>query len=188
MIRLKDFQDDDLWSLFTASAAGDLPAVKQLVTARPELVNAQYNYTPAIHFAVREGRLEIAQYLIDHGAQNIDYRSYPFQDSLLTIAEDREDRAMADLLQKVAARRFPVAAGFAAFLDDASRGDREAVRVKLAENPAMARGSDDTGDTALHRAAEIGDLEMMDDLIGAGAPNGSGSLSASPSVEGSLAN
>jgi len=95
---------------------------------------------------------------------------------------------MADLLQKVAARRFPVAAGFAAFLDDASRGDRDAVRGKLAENPAMARGFDDTGDTALHRAAEIGDLEMMDDLIGAGAPNGSGSLPASPSVEGSLAN
>jgi len=33
----------------------------------------------------------------------------------------------------------------------------------------MARGSDDTGDTALHRAAEIGDLEMMEELIAAGA-------------------
>ena len=80
---------------------------------------------------------------------------------------------MADLLQKVAARRFPVAAGFAAFLDDASRGDRDAVRGKLAENPAIARGSDDTGDTALHRAAEIGDLEMMDDLIGASSKSSS---------------
>ena len=33
----------------------------------------------------------------------------------------------------------------------------------------MARMSDDTGDTALHRAAEIGDLEMMEELIAAGA-------------------
>jgi hypothetical protein len=60
MIRLKDFRDDDLWSLFETSASGDLPAVKRLVEARPELVDTQYNYTPAIHFAVRKGRLEVA--------------------------------------------------------------------------------------------------------------------------------
>jgi len=141
MIRLKDFRDDDLWSLFEASASGDLTAVKRLVEARPELVDAQYNYTPAIHFAVREGRLEVAQYLIDRGADTVDYRSYPFQDSLLTIAEDREDRAMADLLRKVAARRFPVAPGFAAFLDAVKRGDRDAVRAMLAENPASRHGA-----------------------------------------------
>src|SRR5215469_3048540 len=117
MIRMKDFRDDDLWSLFVASASGDLAAVKRLVAARPELLNAQYNYTPAIHFAVREGRLEVAQYLIDSGAETVDYRSYPFEDSLLTIAEDREDQAIADLLRNVAVRRFPVAQGFAAFLD-----------------------------------------------------------------------
>jgi ankyrin repeat protein len=167
MIRMKDFRDDDLWSLFEASALGDLPAVKRLVEARPELVDAKYNYTPAIHFAVREGRQEVAQYLIGRGAETVDYRSYPFQDSLLTIAEDREDQAMAGLLREVAAQRFPVATSFAAFLDAAKRGDRDAVRAALAENPAMARGSDDTGDTALHRAAEIGDLEMMEELIAA---------------------
>jgi ankyrin repeat protein len=169
MIRMKDFRDDDLWSLFEASASGDLTAVKRLVEARPELVDAQYNYTPAIHFAVREGRLEVARYLIDRGAETVDYRSYPFQDSLLTIAEDREDGAMADLLRKVAAQRFPVAPGLAVFLDAVKRGDRDAVRATLAEDPAMARGSDDTGDTALHRAAEIGDLEMLEELIAAGA-------------------
>src|SRR5215472_15925874 len=155
MIRMKDFRDDDLWSLFEASASGDLPAVERLVEKRPELVDARHNYTPAIHFAVREGRLGIARYLIDRGAETVDYRSYPFQDSLLTIAEDREDGAMAGLLRKVAARRFPVAPGFAAFLDAAKRGDRDAIRAALAANPAMARESDDTGDTALHRAAEI---------------------------------
>src|SRR4051794_9465477 len=82
MIRMNDFLDDDLWSLFEASASGDLAAVKRLVGARPDLVYAQYNYTPAIHFAVREGSLEVARYLIDQGTETIDYRSYPFQDSL----------------------------------------------------------------------------------------------------------
>ena len=73
--------------------------------ARPGLVNAQYNYTPAIHFAVREGHVAVATYLMDRGAETVDYRSYPFQDSLLTIAEDREDWRMADLLRKAALRR-----------------------------------------------------------------------------------
>ena len=169
MIRLNDFRDDGLWRLFQASASGELDEVKHLVVERPELVHAQYNYTPAIHFAVREGRLEVAEYLIDRGAETVDYRSYPFQDSLLTIAEDREDRRMAELLRTVALRRFPVEPSFAAFLDIAKRGDLEAVRAVLARNPAMAQRSDDTGDTALHRAAEIGDLEVMQELITAGA-------------------
>src|ERR1051325_6090157 len=153
MIRLNDFRDDGLWRLFEASASGDVNGVKHLVEARPELVNVQYNYTPAIHFAVREGRLDVARYLISQGAETVDYRSYPFQDSLLTIAEDREDGAMADLLRNVAARRFPVAPGLAAFLDDVKRGDRDAMRTALTKDPTLARGSDDTGDTALHRAA-----------------------------------
>ena len=140
MIRLNDFRDDGLWTLFEASASGDMEAVKHLVEARPELVNAQYNYTPAIHFAVREGRLDVAEYLIDRGAETVDYRSYPFQDSLLTIAEDREDRSMAEMLRNVALRRFPVEPAFAAFLDIAKGGDREAVRAALARNPAMAGG------------------------------------------------
>src|SRR3569832_2705070 len=109
MIRLTDFRDDDLWSLFEASASGDLTAFNRLVDARPELVSAEYNYTPAIHFAVREDRLEVARFLIDRGAETVNYRSYPFQDSLLTLAEAREDRAMADLLRNIAAQRFPVA-------------------------------------------------------------------------------
>lgn len=35
MIRLKDFRDDDVWSLFEASASGDLPAVKRLGGSAP---------------------------------------------------------------------------------------------------------------------------------------------------------
>lgn len=41
--------------------------------------------------------------------------------------------------------------------------------MSLSEDPAKARGSGDTGDTELHRAAEIGDLEMMEKLIAASA-------------------
>lgn len=41
----------------------------------------------------------MAQYLTNRGAGTVDCRSYTFQDSLLTIAGDREDQATADLLR-----------------------------------------------------------------------------------------
>jgi hypothetical protein len=50
MIRMNDFGDDALWSLFEVSASGDLLPVKRLVGASPGPGHAQYNYTPADSF------------------------------------------------------------------------------------------------------------------------------------------
>jgi hypothetical protein len=41
-----------VWDILTTSYKGDLAKVKQLVDECPDLVYAQYNYTPSIHFAV----------------------------------------------------------------------------------------------------------------------------------------
>ena len=46
-----------VWQILQASNQGDLNVVKKLVSECPELVYAQYNYAPPIHFAVREGHL-----------------------------------------------------------------------------------------------------------------------------------
>ena len=70
----------------------------------------EYNYTPPIHFAVREGHLGIVKLLIDRGA-DLAYRSYPFQDSLLTIAEDHEQEEVAALLRGHITRRFKLKDG-----------------------------------------------------------------------------
>jgi hypothetical protein len=58
MIRMNDFGDDALWSLFEVSASGDLLPVKRLVGARPDLVMRSTTTHRPIHFAVREGRLD----------------------------------------------------------------------------------------------------------------------------------
>jgi ankyrin repeat protein/GNAT superfamily N-acetyltransferase len=169
MIKPKDLQDEDIWSMLQASRDGDLNRVQELVARRPELVRCEYNYTPPIHFAVREGHTEVVRFLLAQGADASSYRTYPFQDSLLTMAEDREYREVVDLLLEMASRRFPAVEGLAEFLDAVQNANLSRVRQMLAENPMLARSSDDTGDTGLHRAATIGHFELMNLLLDSGA-------------------
>ena len=89
-----------VWDILNASRDGNLERTQQLANECPELLYAQYNYTPPIHFAVREGHLQLVQYLLDQGALDPTYKTYPFGDSLLTIAKDRGHIKIADLLQQ----------------------------------------------------------------------------------------
>ena len=89
-----------VWNILVASRNGNLDEVKHLVKECPELIYAQYNYTPPIHFAVREGHVELVKYLLDNGAHAPKYKIYPFHDSLKTIAEDRNYKEIALLLDQ----------------------------------------------------------------------------------------
>ncbi len=159
---------DDVFAMFVAAREGDLAAVQRLVTHRPALATVEYNYTPPIHFAVREGHHDITRFLLDRGADPA-YRSYPFQESLLTFAEDRGHQHVAALLRTRLSSRFAIAPGTRAILDAAGRGDLAAVEAELARAPALARTGNETGDTALHHAAKHGHLAIVRALLAAGA-------------------
>ena len=45
----------EVWAMLSACRAGDLAQAQELMAQRPELATCQYNYTPPLHFAVREG-------------------------------------------------------------------------------------------------------------------------------------
>lgn len=92
-----------VWNVLVASKRGDLKAVKRMADECHELLFAQYNYTPPIHFAVREGHVELVKYLLDNGAHDPKYKIYPFQDSLQTIANDRGYNDIESLLNEYAA-------------------------------------------------------------------------------------
>jgi len=89
-----------VWDMLEASYAGNLEKVKQLAGEEPGLLYAQYNYTPPIHFAVREGHRHLVEYLLAAGALDPSYRTYPFLDDLLTIALDRNLHDIAQCLQE----------------------------------------------------------------------------------------
>ncbi|HEX6848498.1 MAG TPA: ankyrin repeat domain-containing protein [Chitinophagaceae bacterium] len=91
-----------VWDVLVASKNGNLEQVKRLVSDCPELIYAQYNYTPPIHFAVREGHVELVKYLLDNGAHDANYNIYPFSESLQTIAKDRNYNEIVSLLDQYA--------------------------------------------------------------------------------------
>ena len=92
-----------VWNILVASKSGDLEAVKQMAGECHELLFAQYNYTPPIHFAVREGHNDLVKYLLKQGAHDPKYKIYPFQESLQTIANDRGYYEIESLLNEYAA-------------------------------------------------------------------------------------
>jgi ankyrin repeat protein len=163
-----DATTDDVFAMFVAARDGDIEAVKRLVARIPPLATVEYNYTPPIHFAVREGHGEIVEFLVDRGA-DLAYRSYPFQESLLTFAEDRGHDDVAELLRRRLSRRFALASGTQAIMAAAGQGDLAAVETELTRNPALGRASNDTGDTPLHQASRNGHLPVVRALLAAGA-------------------
>src|ERR1051325_4058742 len=160
MIRPVDIVDDDFWDLLEASREGDMAAVEGLVLKRPELVRREYNYTPPLHFAVREGHAAIVRFLLEHGAEP-NYRTHKFLDSLLTMVEDREYAELASLFREIAKKQIPVMEGAAGFLDAARRGDLARIESDLVRNPDLVRARNEAGETALHQAAFGGHLGVM---------------------------
>jgi hypothetical protein len=94
----------DVWDVLSASHDGDLERVSAFCEAEPALSTCQYNYTPPIHFAVREGHFLLTRALVERGALDPAYTSYPFQDSLVTMATDRGYDEIAAFLTESLAR------------------------------------------------------------------------------------
>jgi ankyrin repeat protein len=160
---------DEVFQIFVAARAGDLADMKRLIAREPALAVVEYNYTPPIHFAVREGHVAIVELLIERGADVGGYGTYPFGDSLLMMAEEREHNEVAAMLRRHLARSFALSAGTTVIIEAAKAGDVALVRAELARDPALATGSNERGDTPLHQAAHRCHLDVVQALLDAGA-------------------
>ena len=89
----------EVWEMLSASRDGDLDRVTRLIEQRPELSTCQHNYTPPLHFAVRERHLALVRALVERKALDPNYKTYPFGDSFLTMAQDRGYEEIARFLQ-----------------------------------------------------------------------------------------
>ena len=94
----------EVWEMLVACRNGDLDRVTRLISARPELSTCQFNYTPPLHVAIREGHLSLVRLLVDHLALDPKYKSYPFGDSFLTLAKDRGYDQIVRFLEDALAR------------------------------------------------------------------------------------
>lgn len=172
-----------VWEILVASKNGDLETVKTLGNDCPELLYAQYNYTPPIHFATREGHVDLVKYLLDNGAHDPAYKTYPFLDSLQTIANDRGYNVIETFLNEYAAdpsrqkyagdngkidyKRTSLQQEFEKAVD---KNKLERVQEILSEHPEFAK--DETyfwSEGILLFAAKENNREMMELLMSYGA-------------------
>lgn len=158
-----------IWEMINASITGNLRRIRSLVDVCPSLVNCYYDYQTPLHLAVVYGHVDVVRYLIEQGA-NVAAENYPFHDSLLASARDRQNRPLADLLSSAIQKRFPhYAPGPHAIINDVARGDVKAVRSRLSTSSVKCNVCEEDGNTPLHVAAKNLNVEMAELLLGHGA-------------------
>jgi ankyrin repeat protein len=139
-----------IWHTLTAASAGNVPALRELLSADPTLAT---EYSP-LGYAVREGHLEAVQMLLGAGAKA---GEMGFQgDTLIETARDRGFEEVARVLEEARERQGRVAPADT-HTDHpihvaAETGDLRTVRALLDGDPGLVHRSDRTGGTPLHRA------------------------------------
>lgn len=93
----------EVWQMLSASYAGELDRVIELADQNPRLLTCQYDYTSPLHVAVRENHIELVKLFIERGALDPSYRTHPFLDSLITVADDRGFDDIKQLLRQALA-------------------------------------------------------------------------------------
>ncbi|HEY3234012.1 MAG TPA: ankyrin repeat domain-containing protein, partial [Polyangiaceae bacterium] len=142
----------DIWDVMCAAVTGDVPALQRLLARDSNLYRAEYWYTQPIHFAVREGHLEVVRVLLAAGADAT--RTNIVGEDLVLVARDRGHEAVAELLEQTRAssgRVHPCVEDHAIHAA-ASADDLESVRALLDSDLALIERGDKKGGTPLHRA------------------------------------
>jgi ankyrin repeat protein len=156
----------DLWQLFQACIAGDLDAVRALIAADPSLSRAHHDYRKPLYFAVRENRVDVARFLLDHDPNPIDLW---VDDDPLEIARDRGyagmERMLADTLEakfNVSPKGEPVALAL-------REHDLRRACDLLDGEPALLSQGDRRSNQPIHWATMTRQLDAIDELLRRGA-------------------
>ena len=157
----------DLWSMFTAAITGDLTTIRDLVAQDKSLVRAWYEYKTPLSFAVRENQLEVASFLIEHGADVINSGG---AGTLAELAHDRGYTEMEQLLQRALTAAAGGSPSGSAPVAAALR-DRDLPRVRrlLDASPELLHAVDEWTNQPIHWAVMTRQLDAIDELLARGA-------------------
>ena len=156
----------DVWALFQACSAGDLQTVQALIAKDRTLARAHYDYRKPLYFAVRENRIDVVRFLLEHDANPVDLW---MDDSPIEIARDRGYAAMGRMLLDTLETKFnasdkgePVALAL-------RRHDQKKMRALLDAQPELLGKGDKRSNQPIHWATMTRQLDAIDELLRRGA-------------------
>jgi ankyrin repeat protein len=152
----------DVWEIFCACIAGDLQAVRRLIEKDPSLVRCSHSYLTPLYFAVRENRMDVTAFLLEHGAD-------PVGHGLLEIARDRGYNDMEKLLEAKLESLHGASAKGEAVAAAIREHDLQKVRSLLDAAPELLHAGDARGNQPIHWAVMTRQPEMIDELLSRGA-------------------
>jgi ankyrin repeat protein len=156
----------DVWNLFCACIQGDLNAVQHLVAQDPALVRANYAYRTPLYFAVRANQLDVADFLLAHGADPL---SLAVNDSLLDICRDRGYSEMQRLIEANLASRQGASPAGEPIAAAIRQHDVAEVRRLLDASPELLHAGDQRSNQPIHWAVMTRQPELIDELLARGA-------------------
>jgi ankyrin repeat protein len=156
----------DLWALIQACISGDLDAVRALIVKDPSLARAHYTYRKPLYFAVRENRLGIAQFLLEHDHNPMDLW---VDDSPLEMARDRGYVEMERLLTETLETKFNASSRGEPIALALREHDLRRMRELLDVEPALLSTGDRRSNQPIHWATMTRQIEAIDELLERGA-------------------
>jgi ankyrin repeat protein len=155
-----------VWNIFSAAIRGDLETVRRLLDEDPSLVRCQHAYRTPLYFAVRENQLEVAAYLLQHGANPL---GLAVNDSLLDITRDRGYGEMEKLLRDHLVSAHGASSEGAAVAAAIRQRDRAKVISLLDAAPALVHAGDERSNQPIHWAVMTRQIDIIDELLARGA-------------------
>ncbi|MEO8368198.1 MAG: ankyrin repeat domain-containing protein [Candidatus Solibacter sp.] len=161
--------------LHEAVESGDLPAARELLTRRPEIVDMGRGEMRAVHMAVLRRDLEMTRLLLESGA-NPGGGIWPNRDATSPYVLARErgydeiTSVLRDAREKRGARGPSGPSEAVRKCQEAfDSGSEEALVAVFEQHPELAEMCPPDGRTMLHQAAGLGALQWMQWLLERGA-------------------
>ena len=156
----------DVWALFQACAAGDLPAVQAIIAKDRSLTRAHYDYRKPLYFAIRENHVDVARFLLEHDTNPMDLW---VDDDPIEIARDRGYAAMERMLLETLEAQFNASAKGEPVALALREHDLKKMRALLDAEPALLSKGDKRSNQPVHWATMTRQLEAIDELLRRGA-------------------
>ena len=156
----------DVWALIQACTAGDLAAVRALIERDPSLARAHYQYRKPLYFAVRENRLDVVRFLLEHDTNPLDLW---VDDNPLEIARDRGYLEMEELLARTLEAKFNASIAGEPIAQSLRNHDLAGMRALLDARPELISKGDQRSNQPIHWATMTRQREAIDELLRRGA-------------------